>query len=170
MAIPTQSEYQIGRVGQECAASGRELAPGDAYIGALIEVEGEEDLVRRDYAPDAWTDADRPAGLFAHWRGVVPEKKSNSTPTLDPASAVELFDQLESAEDPKHIAFRYLLALMMMRKRLLVHVGTEPGSLLVRRKGDDSELPPMAVAEPELDQAALDALAPLVAELMGIDR
>ena len=169
MASPTQSEYQIGRVGIECASSGKSLAPGDGYVGALIEVEGEEELVRQDFAVDAWSDAKRPGGVFAYWHGVVPDQKSDSLPTLDPSSAADLFDQLESAEDPKRIAFRYLLALMMMRKRLLVHVGTEAGQLLVRRKGDDAELPPMEVAEPELDQAALDELAPLVADLLGID-
>lgn len=170
MASPSQSEYQIGRVGQACAASGRVLAPGDAYIGALIEVEGQEEFVRQDFAVDAWDDEQRPAGLFAYWRGVVPDQKSDALPTLDAASAADLFDQLENVEDPKRVAFRYLLALMMMRKRLLVHVGTEAGQMLVRRKGDDAELPPMEVAEPELDQAALDELTPLVADLMGIER
>jgi hypothetical protein len=146
------------------------LEPGDAYVGALVEVDGEVDLVRQDYTSDAWDDASRPKGLFAYWRGIVPDQKSTGLPTLDPSSAADLFDQLEAADDPKRIAFRYLLALMMMRKRLLVQVGVQPGQLLVRRKGDDPDLAPVAVAEPELDQAALDELAPLVAELLGIER
>ena len=51
-----------------CAATGRELCPGDRFYGVLVDDGGK--CVRRDYAADAW--AGPPAGAVAYWAGTVP--------------------------------------------------------------------------------------------------
>ena len=46
------TEYDLQGPARVCAASGRELKPGDRFFAALVEDAGK--LVLTDYAPDAW--------------------------------------------------------------------------------------------------------------------
>lgn len=169
MASPTQSDYHIGRVTERCAASGETLNPGDAIVSALVEREEDGELERQDFLASAWNPDAAPPRTLAHWAGVVPSEERGTKPTLDAGSALDLFDQLEDAQEPRRIAFRYLLALMLMRKRVLTLESGEPGRMLVRRKGDDPEAPAAEVVEPTISQDAIDELSPLVAQLVGIE-
>ena len=47
------TDYEIQGPARVCAATGRELKPGDPFHAVLVEQEGK--LVRTDYAVDAWT-------------------------------------------------------------------------------------------------------------------
>ncbi|MFO0805973.1 MAG: hypothetical protein U0791_22945 [Gemmataceae bacterium] len=59
------TEYDIQGPTRVCAASGRELKPGDRFHGVLVEEDGK--LVRRDYAEEAWNGP--PEQKIAHWVG-----------------------------------------------------------------------------------------------------
>ena len=169
MPAPTKAKYPTGRVGQTCFTSGRALAPGDHYVGALVDVEGVYE--RRDFAPDIWEQSAQPKGLFAFWRGVVPDEAKKKHPVLAPDSARDLFEQLESAEDDRQRALRYILALWLVRKRLLV-LGAHPdaaGALVVRWKGEPDDAGVIEVATPELSAGALADLSAQIGLLLGID-
>ncbi|HBS28615.1 MAG TPA: hypothetical protein DEB06_03990 [Phycisphaerales bacterium] len=170
----TQSNYEIARATSVCAATGRPLNPGDPFVAALFEAENDT-LERRDYSADSWTDTPAPPGLFAYWRGTVPQPARGSGLALPFDSLLDLFDQLESAEDPRRVAFRFVLALLLSRKRLLSIVGERratpdrPGALLVRPRGAEPTDPPIEVTDPALDEAALAGVTEQVAEVLSID-
>lgn len=174
MSRTTQPSYEIARVAPVCAATGAPLAPGDAFVAALFEAENDA-LERRDYSAGAWNDERPPAGLFAYWKGVVPEPTKSSRLEIPFDSLLDLFEQLEDAEDPRRVAFRYVLALLLARKRLVSIVGERaaqsdsPGALLVRPKGADPAEPPVEVTDPGLDEAALNAVTEQVAEILRLD-
>lgn len=167
MAIGQGSLYEIGRSTGVCASTGRGLSPGEPIVVAIVEREGAEGFDRVEFAADSWDGPRRLSGgrrIFAHWKTVVGEPNAKAKLLIDDESLVDMFDQLcegagEEGELRSRAALRYLLALVLCRKRLLVMEvaqgarGAEPGGILVRRKGEEG--PATLVADPGMDDAAL---------------
>jgi hypothetical protein len=106
-------DLKLDRPGGTCAVTGRPLAPGEVFYSALVR--GGEGLERIDCSATAWTGP--PAGALAWWRSTQPHALS-SGPALAPTDV--LLDVLEELEGkPDDAAFRYLLALQLVRRRVL---------------------------------------------------
>lgn len=115
--------YEIDRPTGVCAMSGRTLEPGDDYIATLTE-EGEA-LTRLDIALDAWEAGQRPEQMFSYWKATVPEPNTKRKMFVDDAVLMNLLDRLADAEQPQRIAFRFVLMLILMRKKLLRYDRTD---------------------------------------------
>lgn len=173
----TSTQYELRRASDKCAATGQELHPGDQVIAALVERAEEEGFDRLDIITDAWESGWRPARLFAHWQTTVPTSDARPNPFIDDEALMELFDSLADAEeaDTRRLAFRHLLALVLVRKRLLTQVGTVPGSagkssaLLVRRRGVASDTPPERVVAPELTTDLVGALTRQLTDILNAE-
>ena len=110
------TEYEIQPLSLICARSGRELKPGERYFSVLSE--SPQGFVRLDYAAEAWSDP--PEGAIAFWRSTVPQPSAeNRPPPVDTTAVMEFFEKLAGDEDPTKLNFRYILALLLLRKRLL---------------------------------------------------
>lgn len=109
-------DWEISRTTGKCAASDRPLAEGESYYAVLMETAA--GFERRDYAVDAWRGP--PEGTFCYWRGRVPirEKKPGSY-AVDTVILSQLFVQLEETQSEPKQQLRFVLALLLMRKRLL---------------------------------------------------
>jgi hypothetical protein len=106
-------DYEIAACTRRCAASGRAFAPGESYYSTL-HVEGGT-TVRRDYAADAWSAP--PAEAIAWWQTRAPGG-SGSQGRLAPNEALlDLFSAL--ADEPSEAEFRYVLGLLLLRRRLV---------------------------------------------------
>jgi len=116
------TDWELARTTGRCAATGRTFAEGEAYYAALFETPA--GLERRDYGLDAWSGP--PAGSFCHWRGRIPvrEKKPASL-DIDPQMLTQLFVGLEDHPSETRQQFRFVLALLLMRKRLLRFEGAD---------------------------------------------
>jgi hypothetical protein len=106
-------EYQIQPNTRRCAVTGRELQPGERYYAALIE-DGAQ-FERRDYSADAWKGP--PPGAFSFWAGRVPPPDTKARPRIDDDLLEECFHRLEGQADPSRINFRYVVALLLVRRR-----------------------------------------------------
>ncbi|RNC81045.1 MAG: hypothetical protein ED559_04390 [Phycisphaera sp.] len=156
-----------------CAATGDELAPGETMVVVLLDRPEDEELDRLDFSLDAWNEGARPESgrhVFATWKTEVPEPGKKQDALISADGMADLFEQLEGTEDQRRLAFRYVLALMLMRKRLLEYVGTEGNDLLVLPKGAEEGTEPTRVHDPqaagELDEAALTQLAEQVEQVL----
>jgi len=108
-------DYPVRRPTRRCAASDRELAPGEAFVSVLIDEAG--DVVRRDYAASEWTAP--PEGAIGWWRGLTPRSDGDT-----PAPREVLLGLLDEwADRPDEGAARYVLALLLVRRRVLRVVG-----------------------------------------------
>lgn len=107
------TEYQIQPHTRRCTATGRELQPGDRYYTALLE-EGDH-FVRQDFAGDAWKGP--PAGAFSFWSGRVPAPDQPHKPRFDDDVLEECFQRLEGQSEPSRINFRYVVALLLIRRK-----------------------------------------------------
>lgn len=174
MARPGESSYEISRSSGVCAATGRQFQAGESYIAALVEREGEEGLGRVDYSLEAWERGARPRPpwrMFGFWRSRFEPGDTKRRPLIDDESLVDLFEQLDGADDPSRQGFRYILALLLVRKKLLRLEGVrrEDGRpvMLLRRAGAP-DAPPYEVLDTGMDDAqvaqAIEQLGTVMAE------
>jgi len=167
------SQYSVGRVSGTCVATGRELVAGDRVVAALVENE-EGALERVDFSAEAWDEGRRPERLFSHWRTVVPEPGERRTPFVDDEVLVDLFDRLGEDEREDRTAFRFVLGLILMRKRLLRFTGKLPGGAgpetwLMRRRGQDPETESIRLVNPGLGDDDVSELTAQLGEILQGD-
>ena len=108
-------DYHLRPLSKTCAATGRELQPGDRCFSVLMDEGGE--LVRKDYAEDAWPGA--PSDAIGVWQTIVPEPEPEAARPLDTDALMRYFEQLSEDLNPAQERFRYILALLLVQKRRL---------------------------------------------------
>ncbi|MCH2132368.1 MAG: hypothetical protein MK116_01335 [Phycisphaerales bacterium] len=164
--------YPVTRSTGRCAATEVELEPGTTCMATLCEVE-DEGLKRFDFAMSAWEEGARPDGLFSFWRTRVPEGDDRKTQLVDDTVLVTIFEQLAEDEAPRRVAIRFVLALILMRKRLLRFLGRqeEDGVVtwLMRPRGSTPEAPPVEVVDPGLGDDDVLALSEQLSEVLESD-
>jgi hypothetical protein len=106
-------DFEITNCSRQCATTGRTFAPGETYFSTL-HMEGGSP-VRRDYAASEWRGPSE--GVTAWWKARTPESDS-SKPKLAPQDVLlNLF--VELADKPHEAEFRYVLGLLLLRRRLV---------------------------------------------------
>jgi hypothetical protein len=109
------TDYQIQPNTRRCVATGRELQAGERYYTALLE-EGDQ-FVRQDYSKEAWQGP--PPGAFSFWMGNVPPPDQPLKPRFDDDLLEECFQRLEGQLEPSRVNFRYVVALLLIRRKRL---------------------------------------------------
>lgn len=170
--IGSSAPYDIVRKEEACAATGRVFEPGDQQVAALVEQPGSETLERLMYSAEAWDDGARPqspATLFGYWRRVAGEDKKQADPIMSPDELFDLFEQLGESDQARQISFRYLLTLLLMRKRRLIYEGAVPGEegrfrVKARPGGQMYE-----VTDPQMDESAVVEATEELGRVMNIE-
>ncbi|MEM6562502.1 MAG: hypothetical protein AAF656_12935, partial [Planctomycetota bacterium] len=121
MAVDTAS-YSVTKPGGVCYVSGTDIAPGTLFHSALRDTD--DGLQRVDVLPESWASFDR-TGVIAHWQATMPEPTAKKKLLVDDAVLCDLFDRLGDADGEDKRQFRFVLGLILMRKRLLAYDGTE---------------------------------------------
>jgi hypothetical protein len=106
-------DFEIQRCTRRCAASGRELAPGEAYFSVLRR-QGAE-LARADYAAAAWRGP--PDDCVGWWKSRMPDRDAGRAKLAPNDVLLELFRQLEAVPEKQDL--RFVLALLLVRRRVL---------------------------------------------------
>ncbi len=167
------TDYHVARPTGRCAATGQPLEPGHACIATLCEQPDAEGLERRDYSAEAWADGLRPDGLFSYWRSVVPRPDDARGGLVDDEVLRDLFERLATDERPQRVAFRFVLGLILMRKRHLKFVGRveaeedgRPERWLMKYKGAEPHDPPIEVVNPRLSDDDVRDLTDQLSEIL----
>lgn len=141
------STYDIERPSGQCAFTGRTLQPGEIYMAALVEFQpppaqaGDQSSAARAKAPvakslaaglglkrldislQAWEQNQRPPQMFSYWRSTIPQPNQKKKLFVDDDVLVNLFRRLADATQPERLAFRFVLGLILMRKKMLRYDG-----------------------------------------------
>ncbi|MDQ7780424.1 MAG: hypothetical protein RDV41_12075 [Planctomycetota bacterium] len=158
--------WTVNKQGKACAVCGKELAGGSEVVSSLEY--SETGLIRLDRCPGC-----HPSGsekVFSFWRRTVPkpeEKPPDATPRLK-----QFFDNLLATErlDPMKEKTLFLLALALMRKRILKQIasnhadGVEHWTL--RRAGDGTEV---QIVVPNVSPNELEALRAQLAAMLDFE-
>lgn len=153
--------YEIGRPVGECGATGREIAPGEVFVATLCESEEEREdgtarsyFHRVDFSVNAWESGSRPERLVFYWRTAMPQPNEKRNPFVDDEILMNLFERLEGDDDAQRLAYRFVLGLILMRKKQLRCVRTEVKAnesiWFMRRQGDPPEAPLIEMIDPQL--------------------
>ena len=85
----------------------------ERYFSVLLD-EGSK-FVRKDYGAEVWQGP--PADAFSFWAGRVPAADSRRRPPIDDDMLLECFQRLEGRTEPAGENFRFVLALLLMRRK-----------------------------------------------------
>lgn len=158
------TEYQIQPTTRRCAATGRELNPGEKVYTALI-VEGNQ-FRREDFSIEGWNGP--PPGAFSFWVGKVPAANQEARPRIDDDLLEECFHRLEGQPEPGKINFRYVVALLLIRRKRFRFEKTTSGpegeimQLRCSRSGGTH-----AVHNPRLSDEEMSAVQEEVFKVLG---
>jgi len=148
-----QSGYEVSRPLGKCIITGQSIPPGEKFMTALRETElGFE---RVDVSLAAWPQF--PHGdAIAYWQVTMPHPEQKRKLLVDDAALVELFERLAGATERSKVDFRFVLGLILIRKRLLVYETSrqdgERDVWVVRPKGREDRLD---LLNPRLDEARI---------------
>lgn len=119
MSTHDQMDFDIQKCSRRCAASDRELLPGEQIYSVLV-VEG-KDVVRRDYCQESWSGP--PEESLGWWQAKIPTPERNRAQWAPHEIMLHYFLELEASADQQDL--RYVLALFMVRRRILRLEGSE---------------------------------------------
>ena len=98
---------------------------------------------RVDISESAWADFSK-ADLLASWQTTMPAAERRKKIFVDDEVLLELFERLAEVTEPAKLNFRFVLGLILMRKRLLIYENTrvegDKEFWTVRRRGRDGNL------------------------------
>jgi hypothetical protein len=107
-------DFELQRCTRRCAKTQRELEPGEAFVSALVR-DGAQ-VKRLDYSESAWTPPDN--DVLAWWRSRMPGGGTSPRGAWAPHIVMlELFQRLDGDDEKADV--RYVLALLMIRRRIL---------------------------------------------------
>lgn len=157
--------YQIQANSMRCSKTGRELRPGEKFYSVLYD-RGPA-LERCDFSVEAWEGA--PADAFSFWMGHVPPREGPQRVQFDEEVLFDFFERLSDETEPRKVNFRYILTLLLMRRKRLkfeeVRAENELEWLLLRcaktRKA-------YKVANPRLNEEQLTAVQEEVQKVLGL--
>jgi hypothetical protein len=120
-----------------------EAAPAEKVKkGAAAAVEPPSPFVRIDFCEGCWGQGKRPEGLspvtlglaeegqraklamFSFWKTTMPLPQQKKKLLVDDSVLVDVFQRMEGKTEPQEERFRFVLALILMRKRLLKYEST----------------------------------------------
>jgi hypothetical protein len=164
------SGWKTGHRGGGCASCGGAFAPGTIVVSSLYEVPDDDAVPfdRRDHCGTCF-DGDADTGSpFSWWRSEVPQPEDKKA-AFDLGVAREFLVRLLGESDPERASLRYLLALLLMRKRIVrvvEHFTDERGEMMSVRLPPDEAV--HEIACPEIDEDETLALRDQLGKLFDL--
>lgn len=152
----TGQTRQVQTATGRCAISGRPLGEGETFYAVLFE-DGDS-FRREDYSLESWSGP--PQGSYCTFKTRMPVREKKKKLYVDDDVLIDFFLRLESDPDPVRLQFRFVLGLILMRKRLLRfdrsanHDGREVWFVTLMRDRSEHRL-----VNPELSDDQIDAVS-----------
>jgi hypothetical protein len=159
-------EWEIDKPLGQCYGTGRKIEPGKEYFGALVETE--QGLQRRDFCAEYWN-SEKP-DAFCYWKTKLIPAGQKKPIFVDDEMLMAFFRRLENETEQEKVNFRFVLALILMRKRCLKYDssrtenGREIWRLRITGENDFVE-----VTNPNLDQQQIEQLTSQIGEILQTD-
>jgi hypothetical protein len=160
------SEWEINKPLGQCWGSGRKIEYGEEYFGALVETE--EGLQRRDYCADYWMN-EKP-NVFCFWKTKLPNPDQKKQIFIDDDMLMAFFERLQKETEPEKVNFRFVLALILMRKKRLKYDETkiDNGNEIWRlRVAGEKKI--VKVVNPHLDEEQIEQLSSQIGQILQTD-
>ena len=114
-------DFHIKRTGRHCYSTERELKPGESFYSDLVSVDDE--LQRRDFCEEAWQGPGEES--IGWWRSRIPKNEEGRVYWAPREVLISYFESLQA--NPKAQPTAYVMALLLVRKRILKLVDSTEG-------------------------------------------
>ncbi|MDG2200228.1 MAG: hypothetical protein P8K80_03495 [Phycisphaerales bacterium] len=168
------SQYRVSRSTGVCAATGQPIEPGASCVAALCDDE-EAILQRVDFSLEAWESGERPEGLFSFWKTRMPEHGEKKKIFVDDQVLLDIFERMAEDDREDRQAFRFVLGLILIRKRLFRHDSQRKEAdgdrvvWLLRPKGSPPEAPLVEMLNPGIGDDDILSLSEQLGDVLQGD-
>ncbi len=159
-------EYNIQKTSGVCCTCEAQLEPGTEFIAAIRETD--EGFERLDHCTECWKKSQGGSnGYAAVWQSRVPLPREKKKLLVDDEVLITFFRRLEEAEQESKIAFRFVLALVLMRKKILSYEGSAErdgcDAWRMRFRGSDETC---EVIDPHMDEERIAEVTAQIGEII----
>ena len=106
-------DFEVQRCTRHCAETGHEFAPEEEFFSVLVVEEAQ--IIRKDYCTAAWQGP--PENALGWWKSKMPSRNAHRLHWAPNDIMLEYFEELQDQPEKKDV--RYVLALLMVRRRVL---------------------------------------------------
>ena len=159
-------EWEINKPLGQCCGTGRKIDYGEEYFGALVETG--EGLQRQDFCADYW-EKEKP-NVFCYWKTRLPHPNQKKQIFVDDEMLLAFFERLGKETEQEKVNFRFVLALILMRKRRLKYDATRvEDAKEIWRLRIVSEKQIVEVINPHLDEEQIEQLSSQIGQILQTD-
>ena len=159
-------EWEVSKPLGQCCGTGRKIEYGEEYFAALVETE--DGLQRRDFCADYWQ-AEKP-NVFCYWKTKLPHPDRKKQIFVDDEMLMAFFERLAEETEQEKINFRFVLALVLMRKRRLKYDSSKnENDMEIWRLRVVGEKEFVEVVNPHLDEEQIEQLSSQIGTLLQVD-
>lgn len=161
------ADWEIKKPLGQCYGTQEPFEPGQDYYAALVETD--QGLERRDFSIPYWQQHTPAVYCFWKTRMASPEQKKKLF--VDDEMLMAFFDRLAEETDPEKINFRFVLTLILMRKRKLKYEGSQTDAAgrelwTMRVTGQDRT---ETVINPHLTEDQIEQLSGQMGQILQVD-
>ncbi len=164
-----QQNWSIRSRAHTCAVTGRPFEDGESFHTTIFFDPEENGYVRRDICTEAWAQELEQRKPVAAWKTVYSKVLAEAKPEITPKeSAQALLQRFIEEGDPRTENARYILALMLERKRQLSQTAekeVDGAKMLFYENKKTGEI--FIVRDPELKLSEIADLQDEVATLLA---
>jgi len=159
-------EWEIDKPLGQCCATGRAIEPGQEYYATLVETE--QGLARRDFCEDYWNEH-KPA-VFCYWKTKLPTPDQKKHIFVDDDMLMVFFERLGAETEQEKLNFRFVLALVLMRRRRLKYDSsrTDNGKDIWRLRLTGTQ-DFVEVVNPNLDESQVAQLTGQIGQILQVE-
>ena len=159
-------QWEIDKPLGQCYGTGKNIEYGEEYFGALVETD--QGLARRDFCADYWQN--QKPEVFCFWKTKLPQPGQKRTRFVDDDMLMAFFERLGRESEQEKINFRFVLTLILMRKRRLKYDSSrnKDGKEIWRLRvvgGNDM----VEVTNPCLDEEQIEQLTSQIGQILQMD-
>lgn len=109
------AEWEIKKADGKCFGTGQEFQPGQEFFAALVETQ--QGFERRDYCLKYWQENE--PKVYCFWKTRLSDSDEKKPLFIDDEMLMAFFERLAEETDPDKLNFRFVLTLILMRKKKL---------------------------------------------------
>jgi len=160
-------EWEIEKPLGQCYGSGRKIEYSEEYFAALAETN--QGLQRRDFCAEYWQE--QKPEVFCYWKTKLPHPDQKKQIFVDDEMLMAFFERLAEETEQEKVNFRFVLALILMRKRRLKYDSSKivEGKEIWRLRivGSDREF--IEVINPNLDEEQIEQLSSQLSQILQVE-
>ncbi|ARN55904.1 hypothetical protein [Sedimentisphaera salicampi] len=161
------ADWNIKKPEGVCSICGREFETDEEFYAGLVD--GQEGFERIDTCIGCWQE--KKPRTFYFWKTKMPQpEEKGKQKFLNDETMLEFLEKLEQSEEPEKINFRFVLMLVLVRKRILRYKDTfsRDGKDYWRLKitGQDKMV---EVLDPHIGEEQIEKLSENIGDIMLLE-